>query len=305
MEEYTDTGFDYSGHLRLFGIIAAVMAGIALLCIILTKSGIPAFIFDYDYAGGVKLQIDLGREITTELADEARDICTAAAGQKASVTASSSVPTAIIVKTGSIKSEVRQTIVKKLGEKYGVDKVQLLATSISDTGSGFGTNGKLLTVFFFTFVIIFLFLLARYGFAGACAGAVSTLQCLLVTLLSYVFFRIEVGSTAISSILVSIALSAVSLAVVFDSIRTLWKDGGRDDFTATVNAGIAASIKLVSIILLAALAVILILMFSGSSALREICISLLFADLAAWYTSVLLGGPLWALFGGMKAPKKK
>lgn len=305
MADQNSIGFDYAGHLKLFGIIAAIFAGAAILCLILTKCGVGAFVFDYDYAGGVKLQIDLGQKITTAVTDEAREICTEAAGQKASVTASSSVPTAIIVKTGNIKSDVRQRIVTKLGEKYGADRVKLLATAISDSGSGLGTNGKLLTIMLYTFAIIFLFLFARYGLAGACAGAICALQDILVMLLSYVLFRIDVGAAAISAVLISIALSTVALAVVFDGIRSLWRDSGRDDFTAAANAGVTGNVKLVSKLLGAAAAVILVLMFSGSASLREICVPLLFAVFSAWYASVLLGGPLWARLGGMKAPKKK
>lgn len=305
MTEYNNSGFDYRGHFKPFGILAAVFIGAAILCIILTKCGVSAFVFDYDYAGGVKLQIDLGTKVTSDMVDTAQEICTAAAGQKATVAASSSVPTAIVVKTGNIKSDLRQNIVAKLGEKFGADKVKLLATSISDTGSGLGTNGKLVSLFFYTFLIVFVFLLARYGFAGACAGAACALQNLLVMLLAYVVFRIEVGSTAISAVLVSIALSTVSLAVVFDSIRDLWKAGGKEDFSIVANAGITGSVKLVSKILLASVLIICVLMISGTASLREICIPLLVTNLAAWYSSVLLGGPLWTILGGMKVPKKK
>lgn len=305
MADFISTGFDYRGHFKLFGIIAACFAGAAILCIILTKCGVGAFVFDYDYAGGVKLQIDLGAPVTTEMVDAAQEIATEAAGQKAAVSASSSVKTAIIVKTGDVGGEVRQRIVTKLGEKFGADKVKLLATSISESGSGLGANGKLVTVFLFAFLIIFAFLIARYGFAGACAGAACAIDNLLVMLLSYAIFRIEIGAAAISAVLVSIALSAVSLAVVFDSIRALWKAGGKDDFSAVANTGISESVKLVSKILLASVLIICVLMFSGTSALRSICIPLLFTNLAAWYSAVLLGGPLWSIFGGMKEPKKK
>ena len=304
MMEYNTGDFDYRAHFKLFGIIAAAIAGAAILCIILTKCGVGALVFDYDYAGGVKLQIDLGAPVTSDMVDEAQDICTAAAGQKATAAVSSSVPTAIVVKTGNIKSEVRQNIVAKLAEKFGADKVKLLATSISDTGSGLGTNGKLISLFLWAFLIIFVFLFARYGFAGACAGAVCAVQNLLVMLLSYAVFRIDVGASAISAVLVSIALSTVSLAVVFDGIRDLWKTGGRDNFGAAANAGISGSIGLDSKVLLASVLIICVLMISGTAALREICVPLLFANFAAWYSSILLGGPLWTIFGGMRAPKK-
>lgn len=305
MTEYNTSGYDYRGHFKPFGILAAIFIGAAILCIVLTKCGVSAFVFDYDYAGGVKLQIDLGAKVTSDMVDTAQEICTAAAGQKATVAASSSVPTAIVVKTGNIKSELRQSIVTKLGEKFGADKVKLLATSISDTGSGLGTNGKLISLFAYTFLIIFAFLLARYGFAGACAGAACALQNLLVMLLTYAVFRIEIGSTAISAVLVSIALSTVSLAVVFDSIRDLWKAGVKEDFNLVANAGITGSVKLVSKILLASVLIICVLMISGTTSLREICVPLLAANLAAWYSAVLLGGPLWTILGGMKAQKKK
>jgi preprotein translocase subunit SecF len=130
-------------------------------------------------------------------------------------------------------------------------------------------------------------------------------QNLLIMLLSYALFRIEIGASVISAVLVSIALSTVSLAVVFDSIRALWKAGGKDDFAAVANSGITESVKLDSKLLLASVLIICVLMFSGTAALRSICIPLLFTNVAAWYSSVLLGGPLWAIFGGMKAPKTK
>lgn len=297
-------GFDYLGRFKLTGIIAACFLGAAILCAILTKCGVPAFVFDYDYAGGVKMQIDLGAKITSEMVDTAQNICTDAAGEKASVEASSAVNTAIIVKTGNISSAARQNIVAKLGEKFGADKVKLLATSIADTGTGLGPNGKLLTVFLFAFLIIFVYLVARYGFAGACAGAVCVLHNLMVMLLSYALFRIEIGSAGISAVLVSIGLSVVSLAVVFDSIRSLWKDGGKDSFADVVSPGISSAVSLDTKILLASVAIILVLMISGNSALRTICIPLLFANIAAWYASVFIGGPLWKVMGGMKAPKK-
>lgn len=305
MTEYNSSGFDYRGHFKPFGIIAAIFIGAAILCIILTKCGVPAFIFDYDYAGGVKLQIDLGTKVTSDMVDTAQELCTQAAGQKATVAVSSSVQTAIVVKTGDIKSDKRQEIVTKLGEKFGADKVKLLSTAISDSGSGLGTNGKLLTLLFFTFLIIFAFLLARYGFAGACAGAVCAVQNLLVMLLTYAVFRIEVGAAAISAVLVSLALSTLSLTAVFDAIRELWKAGGKDDFCAVANAGITGSVKLVSKILLASVLIVCVLMISGTAALREICVPLLVSCCAAWYAAVLLAGPLWTIFGGMKLPKKK
>lgn len=303
-ESNKNGGFDYLGRFKLTGIIAACFLGAAIVCIILTKCGIPAFVFDYDYAGGVKMQIDLGEKITDKMLDDAQDICTEAAGEKATVAASSSVDTAIIVKTGNINSATRQNVVTQLGKKYGVDKVKLLATSIADTGSGFGPNGKLITVFLFAFLIIFVYLIARYGFGGACAGAVCVLHNLMVMLLSYVLFRIEIGSTTISAVLVSIGLSVVSLVVVFDSIRSCWKDGSKDHFADVVCPGIARAFALDSKILLASVAIIIVLMISGTSALRTICLPLLFANIAAWYASVFIGGPLWKIFGGMKAPKK-
>lgn len=304
MTEHNTGGFDYRARFKLFGIIAAIFTGAAIACIILTKCGVAALTFDYDYAGGVKLQIDLGAPVTNKMVDAAQEICTAAAGEKAVVALSSSTPTAIVVKTGNIRSELRQNIVSKLGEKFGADRVKLLATSISETGGGLGPNGSLVSLLGWAFLLIFVFLLARYGFAGACAGAVCALQNLLVMLLAYAVFRIEVGASLISAVFVSIALSAFSLAIVFDPIRSLWKTGGKGNFADSANAGISACVKLDSKILLCSVLLVCVLMFSGSAALREICIPLLFANAAAWYSSILLGGPLWTIFGGMKPAKK-
>ena len=285
------------GHLKVFGIISAILCSIALIGIILTMFGVPVYKLSLDFTGGVLLDVELGTPVTKEVKTQVKNICAETTGNSALVTKSEISNTGIAIKIGEISNDVIQQLVTKIGEKYGADKVKLLDKDTISLSSSKALKNSALRALLIAGFIIMIYISIRFGIKSGLAAIICLIQNILVMLLFYAIFRMPLDVSFIATVLIIFAYSIIQTVLVFDVVRDKKKnEKGSIAFADIVEKSILKSLRQNISIMVASLLLVLGLFIMGSPSIRAFSFSMIIGICAGAYSAILMAGSLWNFF---------
>lgn len=294
--------FSFTGHFKLFGIISVVLCLAGLAGIVLSIFGIPAFNFDFDFVGGVTMEIELGQEVTRDIQDDIAAIYSDAAGVSANIAASGNSGTAVTVKTVELSSEKREEIFDLIAEKYGEDKVALLSTDYASAAIGNDLKRSAVIASLLAALFILIYITIRFELRSGLAAIICLLHDVLVMLSVFVIFRIPMNMTFIAAALTIIGYSINATIVVFDRVRENRKNlSSNVRFPDVVDMSVRQSMRRSLGTTVTTLLPILLIIMIGVSSIRIFAIPLTVGILAGGYSSTCLAGPLWNALRGKGA----
>ena len=298
----SDNKFSFVGHFKVFAIISSIFCLIGLAGIILSLFGVPAFNFDTEFKGGVKMDIELGTTVTRQVQEQVAKIYSDAAGVTANVTTSGDSGTAVTVKTVELSSDQRQQIFDKIAEQFGTDKTVLLETRyVSATvGNDLKTSALLSTLL--ACVLILIYISIRFELRSGIAAIVCLLHDVLVMLSFFVIFQIPMNMTFIAAALTIVGYSINATIVVFDRVRENYKrQGSTGDFALVVDKSIWQTMRRSIGTTVTTLLPILLILILGVSSIRIFALPLTIGVISGGYSSTCIAGPLWCKLKGNKA----
>lgn len=293
--------FSFVGRFKIFALISILMCSIGLLGIVLSFFGVPAFNFDFDFVGGVIMEVELGQEVTRGVQDEISGIYSDVAGVSANISASGNSGTAVTIKSVEITSEQRETIFNKISEKYGDDNVKLLSTDYASAAIGNDLKRSALLASALAALFILIYITIRFEIKSGLAAIICLLHDVLVMLSVFVVFRIPMNMTFIAAALTIIGYSINATIVVFDRIRENRKLCDKKyDFADIVDMSIWQSMRRSLGTTVTTLLPILLIIFLSVSSIRVFAIPLTIGVIAGGYSSTCIAGPLWNALKGNK-----
>lgn len=298
----SENKFSFVGHFKLFAIISAVLCIVGLAGIVLSFFGVPAFNFDTEFKGGVKMDMELGTPVTREVQQEIEAIYSETAGVVANVTTSGDSGTGVTVKTVEISSDQRQQIFDKIAEKYGADNVELLETRFvsASVGNDLKTSALLSTLIACALILVYITI--RFELRSGIAAIVCLLHDVLVMLSLFVIFRIPMNMTFIAAALTIVGYSINATIVVFDRVRENYKrQGSSGDFAAVVDRSIWQTMRRSIGTTLTTLLPIVLILALGVTSIRIFALPLTIGVISGGYSSTCIAGPLWCKLKGNKA----
>lgn len=298
----SENKFSFVGHFKLFAIISCIFCAIGLAGIILSVFGVPAFNFDTEFMGGVKMGIELGIPVTREVQQDIEAIYSEVAGVTANVTTSGADGTAVTVKTVEISSEQRQEIMQKITEKYGEDKVSFQETQFvsASVGNDLKTSALLSTLI--ACVLILVYITIRFEFRSGIAAIVCLFHDVLVMLSLFVIFRIPMNMTFIAAALTIVGYSINATIVVFDRVRENYqRQGSNGDFGEVVDRSVWQTMRRSIGTTITTLLPIVLILALGVTSIRIFALPLTIGVISGGYSSTCIAGPVWNMLKGKKA----
>lgn len=300
MFEKLSKTFSFVGKFKVFAIISIILCSIGLIGIILSFFGVPAFNFDFDFVGGVTMEIELGQEVTRNIQDDIAAIYSDVAGVSANITTSGNSGTAVIVKTVEISSEQRQEIYDRISEEYG-EGTELLNTEYASAAIGNDLKRSAFLAAAIAALLILIYITIRFEIKSGIAAIICLLHDVLVMLSVFVIFRIPMNMTFIAAALTIIGYSINATIVVFDRIRENRKlYSSKFAFSSIVDMSIWQSMRRSLGTTLTTLLPILLIIFLSVSSIRVFAIPLTVGVIAGGYSSTCIAGPLWNSLKGEK-----
>ncbi len=280
--------FGLSGAIILVGLVFTFMMGLNL--------GI-------DFTGGTIIQIDLGKSFTTQ---EIREI-TDEFDKEASITYAGEDKTQVQVKTKLDLSEAeRGEIFDRFADKYNLDAEDLV--SIQKVGPVIGEQLKRQAVFSLAVAAVgmLLYITYRFEFKFGIVATAALLHDVLIVLAVYAVMQIPINTSFIAAMLTIVGYSINATIVIFDRIREnrgFMKKG--DSLAEIVNTSVGQTMARSINTSLTTLLTISMIYILGVSAIKEFALPLMVGIVSGTYSSVLIAGPLWAIWKSKERPRTR
>ena len=149
-----------------------------------------------------------------------------------------------------------------------------------------------------------LYITYRFEFKFGVAATAALLHDVLVVLAVYAIMQIPINTSFIAAMLTIVGYSINATIVIFDRIREnrgLMKKG--TSLAELVNVSITQTMARSVNTSLTTLFTIGMIYLMGVSAIKEFALPLIVGIIAGTYSSVLIAGPLWAVWKSKEKPR--
>ena len=269
--------FSISGIIILLGIIMFCVHG--------------GFAEDVDFAGGMSMYIDMGKEgdfkeVTAAVKEAAPDI--------ANPIVQRSDGYQVVIQTTPVETDVKDKIQSTLLEKFELPAEAVLQVDNVSATVGKELKTQALTATLIAAILMLLYITIRFEFKTGISAIVALLHDVLIMLSFYAIFQVPINTTFIAAILTIIGYSINNTIVVFDRVRENVKRSRRAPFNETIDNSIKQTlVRSVNTTITTLLPVVMLFIF-GVQSIRQFTIPLIVGLLAGTYSSILLAGPTWA-----------
>ncbi len=269
--------FSISGIIILLGIIMFCVHG--------------GFAEDVDFAGGMSMYIDMGKEVDLK---EVTAAVKEAAPDIANPIVQRSDGFQVVIQTTPVETDVKDKIQSTLLEKFELPAEAVLQVDNVSATVGNELKTQALTATLIAAILMLLYITIRFEFKTGVSAIVALLHDVLIMLSFYAIFQVPINTTFIAAILTIIGYSINNTIVVFDRVRENVKRSRRAPFNETIDNSIKQTlVRSVNTTITTLLPVVMLFIF-GVQSIRQFTIPLIVGLLAGTYSSILLAGPTWA-----------
>lgn len=298
--------------------ITLIIVGVVVLVGILSML-IRGLNLDIDFTGGYELRVDLGEQVTNDIASDIGTLIRTDAklGEEyvSSITFDNQ---SVLIESKNEMSEAQQTyLIDQLVERYpNTDRGVQLSKSTPRFGALMMRNAFFAVAI--AVVLMLIYIAIRFEIASGLAAVVCLLHDLFVMLTFYSLLQIPISSSVIAAFLTILGYSINATIVVFDRIRENRRKEGEAPFSEVVNTSVhetmgrsvnttITTVLTIGAIFVACLVAVILSPTSNLDTLRDFSGTLIIGIIAGLFSSVFLSGMLWnALsFIGPKKGKKK
>ena len=271
---------------------------------------IRGFNIDIDFSGGTEIQIDLGREVTSDVEANLKKIIEEKLGQQYYSSANRAVadPNTAIIRTGTSALDTEQQVVLQdaLIEAYpetDVDNIQI--TTIQPT-IGESLTKKAILAVSLAVLLMLGYIWFRFELNSGFAAVICLAHDLFVMLTVYSLFQIPINSNIIAALLTILGYSINATIIVFDRVRELRKnDKNNTEFGELVNKGIHSTFARSVNTTITTLLTIGMIYILGVDSIKDFALPLIVGIVAGLFSSVFMSGMLWDSLNKVIKTKKK
>ena len=259
------------------------------------------FVQDIDFAGGMTMYVDMGKEVDTE---EVANVVKSADPSVTSPKALKSDGNVIVIQTPHVEDEVRDKIQDKLVEKYELDRATaFISVDRVSATMGAELRGQALKAALIACLLMLVYITIRFEFFTGISAVICLIHDVLIMLAFYVVFKIPINANFIAAMLTIIGYSINNTIVVFDRVRENQRKAMREIKTL-VNTSISQTLKRSIYTTITTIVPVILLYVLGVDSIKEFALPLMVGLLAGTYSSVFLAGSVWAGFKSISKKRK-
>ncbi len=288
-----------------------IFIGISLLFILvgIVSIIIQQFNIDIDFSGGTEIQLNIGKEVTSDDCDKINGIIEEKLGKKyvSSTTKSTADENTAIIRTGSeeLTNEQQLALLEALDAEFGIDhnNVECEINSVSAT-IGDRLLKTAITVVIVAIVLMLAYIAVRFKLASALAAVVCLCHDVLIMFTFYSLFQIPINTNVIAAILTILGYSINATIIVFDRVReNLSRHDG--NLANAVNASVKETFNRSLNTTITTLFTVGMIYLLGVSSIRNFALPIIIGLVSGFFSSVFLSGMLWNAFDKLFKKKAK
>ncbi len=263
------------------------------------------FNFDVEFMGGIRMQIDLGKDVdNSEIADLVNGVLADNKVEgKVTVQSAGEIGGQVVIKTPPVEEEMKNKIFDELKTKYSLEDSALLSSSSASASFGLEVQRKALLYTLLAIICILIYIAFRFEWRSAVMAVVALAINVLVMASVYTITNIPLNTTFIAAMLTVVGYSINNTIVIFDRIRENMR--GRKKNTTIANVidnSIAETMGRTLNSTITTLITIVLIYFIGVSTIKEFALPLIVGIIAGAYTSIFIASTYW---GAWKESEQK
>lgn len=247
------------------------------------------FNFDIEFMGGVRMQVDLGRDVSTQ------DVASLIAQKNdiKAVVQKSGTGNQIIIKVPPVEEEVKDEIFTTLKTEYNLEDAALMSVGSATASYGAQTQQKTLLYTLIAIACILVYIAFRFEWRSAVMAVIALAINIVVMFAVYAISYVPINTTFIAAMLTVVGYSINNTIVVFDRIRENLKNV-KGSVSQITNTSIVESMGRTLNTTITTLITIILLYIIGVQSIKEFAFPLIVGVLIGAYSSIFIAGPFWA-----------
>ena len=257
------------------------------------------FNFDVEFMGGIRMQVELGTEVSNDEVADAVNTILADNGieGKSTVQQSGESTTQVVIKTPPVEEEMKNKIFEELKTKYSLNDEALLSVSSASASFGMEVQRKALLYTLLAIICILIYIAIRFEWRSAVMAVIALAINVFVMASVYTITNIPLNTTFIAAMLTVVGYSINNTIVIFDRIRENMR-GRKKNVTIAdiVNRSISETMGRTLNSTITTLITIVLIYILGVNTIKEFALPLIIGILAGAYTSIFVAAPFWAVW---------
>lgn len=247
------------------------------------------FNFDIEFMGGVRMQVDLGKDVSTQ--DVAKLI--AQKNNIKAVVQKSGAGNQVIIKVPPVEENVKDEIFNTLKTEYSLEDTALMSVGSATASYGAQTQQKTLLYTLIAIACILIYIAFRFEWRSAVMAVIALAINIVVMFAVYAISYVPINTTFIAAMLTVVGYSINNTIVVFDRIRENMKNI-KGSISQIVNVSILESMGRTLNTTITTLITIIMLYIIGVQSIKEFAFPLIVGVLIGSYSSIFIASPFWA-----------
>ncbi len=280
--------FTFMEHRKIYYIVA-----IALIIVSLGLGLIRGFNFGIDFTGGTLIQMEMGKEVSTEDVDSVLK----SLSLSGTITHAGENNTQIIIKTpDSVESDTRTALLQAMKDKFDVADDSIL--SVENIGPSVGDTLKsgAIKAVAAAVVCMLIYIAIRFQWKYGVAAILALIITLLILIGFYGAFGITINSPFIAAMLTILGYGINDTIVIFDRIRENMDQSKKktfNGFASVVNDSIRQTVGRSVMTSLTTIAVMIPLLIICGDTIRSFILPLLVGVITSTLSSIFIATSLW------------
>lgn len=293
-------------NFKIFGIISLLLCATGLVSLLMLPFGNNLFNMDVDFAGGTEMTFNVHQSVSQEVQSEVATLFEETAGvAPSSVTSAGDGNEQVIIRSTSIDSETRQSVITAMTEKYSLAETDLYGNEDVSASVGRDLQTSAIACAVIAIVLMLLYITIRFELTSGLAAVCCLVHDLLIMLTAYVLLQIPLDTNFIAAALLIFGYSINASIIVFDRVRENLRTARKEPFEEVAERSVWQTMGRTINTTITTLFTVGAIFILGVPSLRQFTLPLIIGILAGGWSSIFLSTPLWGFFRKVFRRKKR
>jgi SecD/SecF fusion protein len=288
--------FNFIKHRKIYYIISVILIASGLLV-----GGIRGFNYGIDFTGGTMMNIDMGKQVSTQDIKDLFSKYDVNPDQMQIVYSGDNLETVIIRTREALDNEQRSAIISDMEDQFGITKDDVLGTELFGPAVGKELQTNALKAIAFSVIGMLLYIRFRFReWKFGAAAILGDLHDIFLVIAFYAIFQVTVNNPFIAGILTVLGYSINDTIVIFDRVRENFRFMKKETTEEVLNISINQTLSRSIMTSMATVIVMIPLYFMAGSSIREFVLPLMVGILVGTMSSIFICSPLYYDFSSYK-----
>ena len=288
--------FNFIKHRKVYYIVSVILIATGLLV-----GGIRGFNYGIDFTGGTMMNIDMGKQVSTQEIKDVFSKYNVDPNQMQIVYSGDKLEVVIIRTREALDNSQRSLIINDMEQKFGITKDAVLGTELFGPAVGKELQGNALKAIALSVLGMLLYIRFRFReWKFGAAAILGDLHDIFLVIAFYAIFHITVNNPFIAGILTVLGYSINDTIVIFDRVRENFRFMKKETTSEVLDISINQTLSRSIMTSMATVVVMIPLYILAGPSIREFVLPLMVGIIVGTMSSIFICSPLYYDFSNYK-----